>query len=75
MPLPAGSQNNLPYTESFFVVCEKLHPVQPGSSHDFSIAAVLEVEVARTAQQKTSGNALKVDEKKILLLGSFQRNY
>ena len=43
MPLPAGSQNNLPYTESFFVVCEKLHPVQPGSSHDFSIAAVLEV--------------------------------
>ncbi|MCH95733.1 E3 ubiquitin-protein ligase UPL1-like, partial [Trifolium medium] len=27
-PLPAGSQNILPYIESFFVVCEKLHPAQ-----------------------------------------------
>lgn len=55
MPLPAGSQNNLPYTESFFVVCEKLHPVQPGASHDFSIAAVLEVEVAKLPNRKPQG--------------------
>lgn len=66
-PLPAGSQNILPYIESFFVVCEKLHPMQPGSSHEFSLAAVSEVEDASTcaSQQKTSGNALKVDEKHI----------
>lgn len=66
-PLPAGSQNILPYIESFFVVCEKLHPVQPGSSHEFSIAAVSEVEDASTSagQQKTSGHALKVDDKNI----------
>ncbi|GMY07746.1 E3 ubiquitin-protein ligase UPL2-like [Fagus crenata] len=66
-PLPAGSQNILPYIESFFVVCEKLHPVQPGPSHDFSIAVVSEVEDASTSagQQKTSGLALKVDEKNI----------
>ncbi|XP_071741749.1 E3 ubiquitin-protein ligase UPL2-like [Rutidosis leptorrhynchoides] len=25
-PLPAGTQNVLPYIESFFVMCEKLHP-------------------------------------------------
>lgn len=66
-PLPAGSQNILPYIESFFVVCEKLHPVQPGSSHEFSIAAVSEVEDASTSagQQKTSGHALKVDDKNV----------
>ncbi|KAG7971958.1 hypothetical protein I3843_07G160500 [Carya illinoinensis] len=66
-PLPAGSQNILPYIESFFVVCEKLHPLQPGSSNEFSIAAVSEVEDAGTCtgQQKTSGHALKVDEKHV----------
>lgn len=65
-PLPAGSQNILPYIESFFVVCEKLHPMQPGSSHDFSVAAVSEVEdPSLNAQHKTSGHALKADEKHI----------
>lgn len=65
-PLPAGSQNILPYIESFFVVCEKLHPAQPGSSHDYG-TAVSEVEDVSTsvAQQKTSGPVLKVDEKHI----------
>ncbi|XP_023746600.1 E3 ubiquitin-protein ligase UPL2 [Lactuca sativa] len=33
-PLPAGTQNILPYIESFFVMCEKLHP---GSPQDFGI--------------------------------------
>ncbi|CAK7347286.1 unnamed protein product [Dovyalis caffra] len=65
-PLPAGSQNILPYIESFFVMCEKLHPSQPGSSHDYSIT-VSEVEDASTptTQQKTSVPGLKVDEKHI----------
>ncbi|KAJ4837727.1 hypothetical protein Tsubulata_038110 [Turnera subulata] len=65
-PLPAGSQNILPYIESFFVMCEKLHPSQPGSSHDYSIA-VSEVEDGSTsgAQQKTTGPVMKVDEKHI----------
>lgn len=66
-PLPAGAQNILPYIESFFVMCEKLHPAQPGSSHDFGVVAVSEVEEASTsaAQQKTSGHGTKVDEKQI----------
>ncbi|KAJ7965883.1 E3 ubiquitin-protein ligase UPL1-like [Quillaja saponaria] len=66
-PLPAGSQNILPYIESFFVVCEKLHPVPPGSSHDIAIPVISDVEDASTSanQQKTSGSAGKVDEKHI----------
>lgn len=66
-PLPAGSQNILPYIESFFVMCEKLHPGQPGASQDFSLAAVSDVEDASTSdgQQKTPVSVLKVDEKHI----------
>ncbi|XP_021903500.1 E3 ubiquitin-protein ligase UPL1-like [Carica papaya] len=64
-PLPAGAQNILPYIESFFVVCEKLHPAQPGSGLDFSIVSVSEVEDASTStgQPKTSEATPKVDEK------------
>lgn len=63
-PLPAGSQNILPYIESFFVMCEKLQPAQPGSSHDYG--AVSEVEdVSTSAQQRTSVPVLKVDEKHV----------
>lgn len=63
--LPAGTQNILPYIESFFVMCEKLHPVQPGAGQDLGVAAVSDVEEATTSdsQQKTSGPVLKVDEK------------
>ena len=66
-PLPAGSQNILPYIESFFVMCEKLHPGQPGASQDFSLAAVSDVEDASTSsgQQKTAVSSLKVDEKHV----------
>ncbi|KAK7275857.1 hypothetical protein RIF29_16983 [Crotalaria pallida] len=64
-PLPAGSQNILPYIESFFVVCEKLHPAQPGVGHDSSIPVVPDVECASTSAipPKSSGSAVKVDEK------------
>ncbi|KAK7301089.1 hypothetical protein RJT34_11949 [Clitoria ternatea] len=66
-PLPAGSQNILPYIESFFVVCEKLHPAQPGASHDSSIPVITDVEYTSTSatQQKASVPAVKVDEKHV----------
>lgn len=66
-PLPAGTHNILPYIESFFVVCEKLHPSLPGPGHDFNISVVSEIDDASTSasQQKASGPAVKVDEKHI----------
>ncbi|XP_042508612.1 E3 ubiquitin-protein ligase UPL2-like [Macadamia integrifolia] len=65
-PLPAGTQNILPYVESFFVTCEKLHAAQSGAGHDFSIAVTSDVEDATSAaQQKTSGSLAKVDEKHV----------
>ncbi|KAL3504968.1 hypothetical protein ACH5RR_034809 [Cinchona calisaya] len=66
-PLPAGSQNILPYIESFFVMCEKLHPAEPGAGHDFNLATVSDVEeaAASASQQKTSVPLVKADEKQI----------
>ncbi|XP_059637615.1 E3 ubiquitin-protein ligase UPL2-like [Cornus florida] len=64
-PLPAGTQNILPYIESFFVMCEKLHPGQSDSGHDFGIAAVSDLEEASASQQRTSAPVPKVDEKHI----------
>ncbi|KAF8411336.1 hypothetical protein HHK36_003883 [Tetracentron sinense] len=66
-PLPAGTQNILPYVESFFVTCEKLHPGQSGGGHDSGISAVSDVEdgTISAGQQKTSGSLTKVDEKHI----------
>ncbi|XVF64921.1 hypothetical protein PTKIN_Ptkin09bG0205300 [Pterospermum kingtungense] len=66
-PLPAGTQNILPYIESFFVMCEKLHPAQPGSGHDFGLAPVSDVEDASTSagQQKNTGPVSKFDEKHV----------
>ncbi|XWS14892.1 hypothetical protein CRYUN_Cryun35bG0047900 [Craigia yunnanensis] len=66
-PLPAGTQNILPYIESFFVMCEKLHPAQPGSGHDFGMAALSDVEDASTfaGQQKTAAPVSKFDEKHV----------
>ncbi|XVE55632.1 hypothetical protein DITRI_Ditri03aG0174200 [Diplodiscus trichospermus] len=65
--LPAGTQNILPYIESFFVMCEKLHPVQAGSGHDFGMAALSDVEDASTAagQHRTAGPVSKFDEKHV----------
>ncbi|XVE95159.1 hypothetical protein REPUB_Repub02eG0072400 [Reevesia pubescens] len=66
-PLPAGTQNILPYIESFFVMCEKLHPVRPGSGRDFSMAVLSDVEDANTyaGQQKTTAPVSKFDEKHV----------
>ena len=54
--LPAGTQNILPYIESFFVMCEKLQ---------FGQDLVPSSEDASTSdnQQKTSSTSVKVDEK------------
>ncbi|CAL5391777.1 unnamed protein product [Camellia sinensis] len=64
-PLPAGTQNILPYIESFFVICEKLQPGRSVVNQDLGNALVSNVEDAATSTslQKTSGSALKADEK------------
>ncbi|CAN4092312.1 unnamed protein product [Withania somnifera] len=66
-PLPAGTQNILPYIESFFVMCEKLHPGHLGAGQEFSIATVPDPEEATASamQPKTPISATKVDEKHI----------
>ncbi|KAE9458821.1 hypothetical protein C3L33_09258, partial [Rhododendron williamsianum] len=66
-PLPAGTQNILPYIESFFVMCEKLQPGQSGANQDFGISVISEVEDATTStsQQKASGAISKADEKNL----------
>lgn len=57
-PLPAGSQNILPYIESFFVVSEKLHTEKPGGVHDYGIAPVADID-----DSNCSVPVSKVDEK------------
>ncbi|KAL6511581.1 hypothetical protein OROGR_021178 [Orobanche gracilis] len=69
LPLPAGTQNVLPYIESFFVMCEKLHLGQLGSGHDFGVTAVSCGDEGTSASQvKTSASATKVDEKHVAFL-------
>lgn len=65
-PLPAGTQNILPYIESFFVMCEKLQPGQSGAGGDLGIA-VSDVDdtIASASQQKSVGPAIKFDEKNV----------
>ncbi|KAD4386159.1 hypothetical protein E3N88_26328 [Mikania micrantha] len=53
-PLPAGTQNILPYIESFFVMCEKLH-----FEHDSDDVIIPE------SHQKPLGTSVKVDEKNV----------
>lgn len=66
-PLPAGTQNILPYIEAFFVMCEKLQPGQSGANQDFGVSVISEVEDATTStsQQKASGAVSKADEKNL----------
>ena len=63
-PLPAGTQNILPYIESFFVTCEKLNPGRTGNGYDLSSASDPEDMSASTSGQKSySAAPPKVDEK------------
>ncbi|CAA0843325.1 E3 ubiquitin-protein ligase UPL1 [Striga hermonthica] len=68
--LPAGTQNVLPYIESFFVTCEKLNPGQSSSGTDFGATSVSDVVegIASSSQVKPSGSSLKVDEKHVAFL-------
>ncbi|XP_062203891.1 E3 ubiquitin-protein ligase UPL1-like [Phragmites australis] len=61
-PLPAGTQNILPYIESFFVTCEKLRPGQPDAVQE---ASTSDMEDASTSSggQKSSGGQASLDEK------------
>ncbi|KAE8709850.1 E3 ubiquitin-protein ligase UPL2 [Hibiscus syriacus] len=75
-PLPAGTQNILPYIESFFVMCEKLHPAQPGSGSDFGMAVLSDVEDVSTpsgGQQKTA-SVSKFDEKHVAFVKFSERH-
>lgn len=56
-PLPAGTQNILSYIESFFVMCEKLHPGNPGGAQDFG---------SNIDEATTSMPSGKVDEKHVV---------
>nr|GEV63223.1 E3 ubiquitin-protein ligase UPL2-like [Tanacetum cinerariifolium] len=58
-PLPAGTQNILPYIESFFVMCEKLHPGNPSGTPEFG---------ANIEEATTSGMSSKVDEKHVVFV-------
>ncbi|GJW28728.1 E3 ubiquitin protein ligase UPL2-like protein [Tanacetum coccineum] len=58
-PLPAGTQNILPYIESFFVMCEKLHPGNPSGTPEFG---------ANIEEATTSGPSSKVDEKHVVFV-------
>ncbi|KAK8924004.1 E3 ubiquitin-protein ligase UPL1 [Platanthera zijinensis] len=62
-PLPAGTQNILPYIESFFVTCEKLHPGQSDGNQELATSTPSEVEDASTSGHKPSALPIKVDEK------------
>ncbi|XXG55804.1 hypothetical protein AAC387_Pa03g3392 [Persea americana] len=66
LPVPPGTQNILPYIESFFVTCEKLCPGQSGATHDFSTANTSDVEDATVASdQNFPGSHAKADEKHV----------
>lgn len=61
-PLPAGTQNILPYIESFFVTCEKLRPGQPDAVQE---ASTSDMEDASTSSggQRSSACQASLDEK------------
>lgn len=69
-PLPAGTQNILPYIESFFVTCEKLHPGQSGSGYDTNAGVTLEHEetASGSSLQKSSSFQARVDEKQVAFI-------
>lgn len=78
-PLPAGTQSILPYIESFFVLCEKLHPGPSDHGHDVSMVTVSgnmsdTEEAATSSQQRISALAVKVDEKHVAFVKFAERH-
>ncbi|CAH8357182.1 unnamed protein product [Eruca vesicaria subsp. sativa] len=65
--LPAGAQNILPYVESFFVTCEKLHPSsQAGSGNNDTSVPMASSDVEEQPKGgpgPSSSSNSKVDEK------------
>ncbi|CAH8320273.1 unnamed protein product [Eruca vesicaria subsp. sativa] len=65
--LPAGAQNILPYVESFFVTCEKLHPSsQSGSGNNDTSVPMASSDVEEQPKGgpgPSSSSNSKVDEK------------
>lgn len=66
-PLPAGTQNILPYIESFFVTCEKLRPEQSEVAQELGTATASDIEDATNLAggQKSPVACSKVDEKNV----------
>ena len=64
-PLPPGTQNILPYIESFFVTCEKLRPEQSEVAQELGTATTSDVEDTANLSggQKSSAVCSKADEK------------
>lgn len=62
-PLPAGTQNILPYIESFFVTCEKLHPGHTSAANDLVTSSDLEDASTSTSGQKSYNTHMKAEEK------------
>ncbi|KAF7064261.1 hypothetical protein CFC21_070622 [Triticum aestivum] len=61
-PLPAGTQNILPYIESFFVTCEKLRPGQPDAVQEPSTSDMEDASTSSSGQ-KSSASHTSLDEK------------
>lgn len=61
-PLPAGTQNILPYIESFFVTCEKLRPGQPISVQEASTSDMEDASTS-SAGPKSSASHTSLDDK------------
>nr|CAB3461993.1 unnamed protein product [Digitaria exilis] len=62
-PLPAGTQNILPYIESFFVTCEKLRPGQPDAVQEASTSSDMDDASTFSGGQRSSGGQANLDEK------------
>ncbi|KAJ1257365.1 hypothetical protein BS78_K086400 [Paspalum vaginatum] len=80
-PLPAGTQNILPYIESFFVTCEKLRPGQPDAVQEASTSDMEDASTSSGGQRSSCGQAIdekqnvfvKFSEKHRRLLNAFIR--
>ncbi|KAL0693667.1 hypothetical protein Bca4012_060847 [Brassica carinata] len=61
--LPAGAQNILPYVESFFVTCEKLHPSSQSGDISVPMTSSDVEEQPKGPGPSSSSSSSKVDEK------------
>lgn len=63
-PLPVGTQNILPYIESFFVACEKLYPGQSNLVQEVGCTTSVDIEDTTTSGTVHKlGHSVKAEEK------------